>query len=67
MRDATDQWLTPMFQAMTTHTGRSLGNLIEATVRDGLLDWVALGRAMRDELDWPNYPAYPPQTPQTIG
>jgi DNA-binding response OmpR family regulator len=57
--DETDQWLAPMFQAMTSHRGRALGTLIGAAITDGALDWIELGRLMREELGWNDYPAYP--------
>ncbi len=60
MTEETDQWLAPMFQAITTHHGRSLGTLIQSAIADGALDWVVLGRLMREELGWDDYPTYPP-------
>ena len=61
--DEIDQWLAPLFRAMTAarHEGRTLGNLIEVVAIDGDLDWVALGQLMRQELGWDDYPARPRQ------
>ena len=33
--------------------------LIGAAITDGALDWIELGRLMREELGWHDYPAYP--------
>ncbi len=60
MTDETEQWLAPMLHAMTKHGGRTLGSLIQEVLADGKLDWIALGRLMRDELAWDDYPASPP-------
>jgi hypothetical protein len=68
LTDETNQWISPMLEAMTRHEGRSLGHLLEATVTDGKLDrvgeldWVEFGRAMRVELGWDDYPAHPAPT-----
>jgi len=68
MNDATDEWLAPLFRAMTKHQGRSLGEVIQSVVTTkGDLDRVVLGRAMRDELGWNDYPASPPPPPEISG
>jgi hypothetical protein len=67
MTSETEQWLAPMLVALLEHLDGpdSFADFFESAVAQASfdtiedVDWVHLGRLIRDRLGWHDYPAHP--------
>jgi len=68
MTRETEQWLGPMITALLTNKAgaAAFARFMEAAITTRgastpAVDWIRIGRLIRDELGWDRYPVSPPR------